>query len=101
MHYKSILEIIEKSQGLQKLQAHSLALQKIAETVIPCLPSELQSHIKVADYQHTILYLELKSAAFATPLRFLLPSLLQTLCLKPGLHRLREIKYYVQPRQEL
>ena len=100
MTYKSIQDILQQSQNLQKLQAHSCALKKIADIVIPQLPLELQSHVKVADYQHTVLHLELKSAAFATQLRFALPALLQKLCLLPSLHRLREIKYYIQPRQD-
>ncbi len=100
MAYKSIQDILQQSQNLQKLQAHSLALKKIADIVIPQLPSELQLHVKIADYQNTTLFLELKSAAFATQLRFLLPALLQKLCLRPPLQRLREIKYYVQPRQD-
>ncbi|MCD6045645.1 MAG: Dna[CI] antecedent, DciA [Gammaproteobacteria bacterium] len=100
MSYKSIQEIMAKSKELQKMQTHSLALQKISDLVIPLLPLELQQHVKVADYQNTTLFLELKNAAHALSLRFQLPPLLQKLCLKPGMYRLREIKYYVQPRQD-
>jgi hypothetical protein len=100
MSYKSIQEIMAKSKELQKIQAHSLSLQKISDLVIPLLPAELQDQVRVADYQNTTLFLELKSAAPALTLRFQLPALIQKLCLKPSLYRLREIKYYVQPRQD-
>lgn len=100
MSYKSIQEIMAKSKELQKIQTHSISLQKISELLMPLLPMELQDHVKVADYQNTTLFLELKNAAYALTLRFQLPVLLQKLCLKPGMYRLREIKYYVQPRQD-
>lgn len=100
MNYKSIQDIIGKSKELQKIQAHSLILQKIGDLVIPLLPPELQEHVKVADYQNTTLFLELKNPNYALSLRFQLPTLLQKLCLKPLLCRLREIKYYVQRRQD-
>ncbi len=100
MSYKSIQEIMAQSKELQKLQAHSLRLQKISDLVIPLLPVEIQDQVRIADYQNTTLFLELKSAAPALTLRFLLPALVQKLCLKPELYRLRDIKYYVQPRQD-
>lgn len=100
MSYKSIQDILAKSKELQKIQMHSLHLQKIQDCVMPLLSMELRDQVKVADYQNTILFLELKSAAHALTLRFQLPTLLQKLCLKPGLYRLREIKYYIQPRQD-
>jgi hypothetical protein len=87
-----------QSSVLQKMQTHSVALQKIMDLMLPLLPAELQNQVQVAHYQDTVLFLELKNAAYALSLRFQLPLLLQQLCLKPGLYRLRKIKYYIRSR---
>ncbi len=100
MSYKTIQDIIAQSQALQKMHNHSLFLQQLTTIVMPLLSEELKAHVRIADYQDTILFLELTNPAYGLALRFQIPALLQTLCLKQPFYRLREIKYYVQPRQD-
>ncbi len=99
MSYKTIDKIIASSKELLSLKVQGEKLEQIQVLLLAELAPELQPHVKVADYKNAVLFLELDSAAYATHLRFVLPTLTQTLCLKPLLQRLRRIEYYVQPRQ--
>jgi hypothetical protein len=64
-----------------------------------CLEPRLAPHVSVANYREGLLILACDSAAWATELRYQIPTLMQQLKRDKQFSDLKKIEQYVEPRQ--
>lgn len=97
--------LAQESPGLAPLLAHAATLQRLNRLVHQWLPPPLSDHCRVANYKGGILTIHVGSSAWATKLRYLLPSLREKLAQQQELRnitevRLRTIAEPAAPRRE-
>lgn len=85
-----LAQIIDKVHDLQHFQT----------LVNDYLPSPLDQHCQVANYQQGCLSLAVDSASWATQLRFLLPDLQAKLQSTQALRNLKRLDYLVLPQEQ-
>lgn len=83
------------SPQLAKICLHSFQLSKLGEAVSDFLPEHLRSHVSAASFQKGQLLLCVSDGAWATELRFMLPSLRDYLRKEHQLYQLTGIKIKV------
>lgn len=81
-----------RSRRLQRLIKQAQTLQALEDRVSEQLPPSLRSHCKVAAIYDDVLVMSASSAAWATRLRYLAPSLLEFLQQRCAFSRVRAIR---------
>lgn len=77
---------------LVNLYKQTAKLQALEEQIKTYLPDHLQSDINISSFEKGILTIACRNPAISTELRFMLPSLRESLRQKAALYTLRSIK---------
>lgn len=90
----------EASGGFHTLIKKAQELAMLNELIQNFLPALLKRHVSVANFRQGNLILFVESAAWATRLRYQIPTLLQSLRTDGKLYQLCTIDYRIKPRAD-
>lgn len=95
---KRITQLLSSEEGrLATLSRRCIYLQQLENRVLHLLPAPLQAHCRVANYHSGQLILITTSPAWATRLRYHVPTLLNQLTAVSELQQLQEIRIRISP----
>jgi len=98
---KALQEVFKQANMLGNIHAKLQQLNQLNELWQHAVPALLAQNSCVANWREGCLVIELKSAAWATRLQYLIPELIERLQQHAELKNLTAIDWYIQPSTNL
>lgn len=95
--YKPVKTLLSSADTLKPLLGHARRLETLTQALRASIDPALSEHIALANLKHKTAVVSADSPAWLATIRYLSPTILETLQRQPGLEHIAEVQYIVLP----